>query len=111
MQSRAYDDACALIEAQARRSALAIIKRRARAYAVRPFELEALGSGISKLSPNDLVRCLNRLWGIARITGKPLRYGPDIPLTNFRAAMLYARLLRMKSMDSRVIYPISGATQ
>lgn len=84
------------LEAQAIRTARAVIKGRARAYALKPRDLDAIAQGLFNLSPRDLVVCLGRLIGIMRISKQPrwAGFGGEIQAINLRGAMIYARWSR-----------------
>lgn len=83
------------LKIQARRTARAIIKHRARAYALRPCDLDAITPGLSEAAPGTLIAVgadLLRLEASA-----PRRWfglGGDVPALNARALMLLGRLLR-----------------
>jgi hypothetical protein len=90
---RARASAHAAIRAKASRTARAMIKERARDYALRPRELDAFGDGLSRLSPRTIVWCLNRIRHQvpqARWFG----YGGEVPAINLCGALLYARYSR-----------------
>ena len=93
----------AAIEAQARKTARTAIKSRARAYALRPRELDAIAKELCGLPPKHLVTAL------AYIARNPMNrvrhfgFGGEVPAINLRAGMLYARYLRAKA------HQISGA--
>ena len=82
------------LKAQARRTALAVIKDRARRYAVAQCSLDAIVEGLSMLNPRGMVTALKN------IRLRPTRFsgfGGEVPAINLRAAMLYARYLRAKA--------------
>jgi hypothetical protein len=86
--SVAYDATCDAVRAQAARTARRVIKERARAYALRPRDLDAI-------SPASLVRAITQV-------GDPewrrwFGFGGEIPALNLRGAMLYARYARAKA--------------
>jgi hypothetical protein len=88
----------AALEAQARKTARAMIKERARAYALRPRELDAIAEGLFKLFPCDLVTSLSQINAVALIRGtRWFGFGGEVPAINLRGAMLYARYSRAKA--------------
>jgi hypothetical protein len=91
----AHDAAYAALEAQAALTIRRVVKDRARAYALRPRDLDAIAEGLSELSPWRLVqRLTNPLWvpGAYRWLG----FGGEVQAINLRGAMLYARYSRAK---------------
>lgn len=92
--SPAYAEACAAIEAKAGVTVRAVIKDLARAYALRPRQLDAIVQGLFDLSPGKLVEALqlSKLHN-TRWTG----FGGEITALNYRAARLYARYSRAKA--------------
>ena len=95
INSPARDAACAALRAQAKRSACREIKDRARAYALRPRELDAIFQGLAGRSPHSLVKTLE----IFRYPPdwRWFGFGGEVPALNMRAAMLYARYARAKA--------------
>jgi hypothetical protein len=75
-----------LIEVQAKRALRRAIKDRARAFALRPYDLEAIDEGLSEMSPRYLIQALK--W-----VGRFRPNGDHSPI-NLRGAMLYARWSR-----------------
>jgi len=84
----------AALEAQAPKTARAMIKARARAYALRPRALDAIAKELCGLPPKHLVTAL------AYIARNPMNrvrhfgFGGEVPAINLRAGMLYARWSR-----------------
>lgn len=95
--SPARDAAYAALATQARKTAVREIKWRARAYALRPRELDAIAEDLSGLPPKHLVTAL------AYIARNPMNrvrhfgFGGEIPAINLRGAMLCARYSRAKA--------------
>ena len=95
-QSKARDAASAALAAQAQRTARREIKDRARAYALRPRELDAIMPKLSGVrSPHVLVIVLE---GIHRPPDwRFFGFGGEVPALNVRGALLYARYARAKA--------------
>jgi len=97
-QARTYRarDACrAALEAQAGRSARAIIKDRARAYAIKPRTLDSIAEGLFTCSPRDLVLALKAINAVATMRGQRwMGIGGEIMAINLKGARLYARWSR-----------------
>ncbi|MGP0057859.1 MAG: hypothetical protein ACLPID_01020 [Beijerinckiaceae bacterium] len=96
-QSRIFSKAAALeaIRAQARRSAVHMVKCRARDFARRPFDLESLHPGLAVAQPNVLIAIAEHLLAIA--AQDPQRwfgFGGEVKPLNAKAALLLGRLLR-----------------
>lgn len=87
----AYDRAEIAVAAEARKSVLAVIKMRARMYALAPHELEGISDGLFGLPPHHLVTAL------AYIKRAPRVSVGIVQQINLRAAMLYARYSRAKA--------------
>jgi hypothetical protein len=86
----------AAVKAEADATARAVIKIRARLYALHPSELDAVEIGLSSFTPRQLVdrlRQIERDPTLRRWYG----FGGEIPAINLRGAMLYARYLRAKA--------------
>ncbi|HEY1736820.1 MAG TPA: hypothetical protein VGG12_09240 [Methylovirgula sp.] len=93
-EQRAFDS----IEAQARRTAAAILKHRARAFAKRPMALETLYPGLAAATPETVIAIAQHL--LERERRAPQRwfgFGGDVGAFNAKAALLYGRALRMRS--------------
>ena len=81
----------AAIEAEAIATARAVVKYRARMYALQPRQLDTITDDLSSLPPRILVASLSV------IKMYPHRLdGAEVSSTNLRGAMLYARYLRAK---------------
>ncbi len=94
--SPAMARAHAKIEAQAKRAVRLAIKDRARAYALRPRDLDAICEGLARASSKLMVKYL------ASEIRDPGRYrwfsfGGEVPAINLHGAMLYARWSRRLS--------------
>ena len=85
----AFDAACDELKAQAARTVRRVIKDRARAYALRPRDLEALADGLIDLSPRDLTTALSLIGAVYKMRG--------LAAINLPGALLYARYLRAKA--------------
>lgn len=87
--------AFAAIDAQARRSAAHLIKQRARAFAIRPIELEALYPGLAVATPGRLIAIAEHLLETARTSRQRwFGFGGEVTALNAKAALLYGRVLR-----------------
>jgi hypothetical protein len=79
------------LEAQARKTALSMIKERARDYAREPEQLDAIYPGLAKCLPSRRIEFLKTirapLW---RYKG----LGGEVQAINLRGAMVYARASR-----------------
>jgi hypothetical protein len=95
LPSPARDAAYAALRAQAVRTAWCAIKDRARAYALRPRDLEAIMAGLACLTPRRAVEYLEAIhrppdW-------RWFGFGGEAPAINLRGAMLYCRYARAKA--------------
>ncbi len=88
----------AAIEAEARATAHAVIKLRARSYALRPLDLDAICCGLSRLSPARLVQMLG---AISYLQPRYCGFGGEVPAINIKAASVYARYLRAKQRQGK----------
>ncbi|MGQ0446193.1 MAG: hypothetical protein ACT4O2_13975 [Beijerinckiaceae bacterium] len=85
----------AALRAQAKRTALVLIKDRARAYAKRPMSLENVSPGLSAEAPETIIAIAKHLIALER--NSPRRwfgFGGEVPLLNAKAILLSARALR-----------------
>ncbi|HEY8033806.1 MAG TPA: hypothetical protein VIF02_15905 [Methylocella sp.] len=85
----------AALRAQATRTAVDLIKHRARAYAKRPAMLQNVSPGLSAAAPETLIAVAKRL--IAAERQAPRRwfgFGGEVPIFNAKAVLLSARALR-----------------
>jgi hypothetical protein len=83
------------IRAQARRSAIHMVKRRAHAFARRPFDLENLYPGLAAARPDVLIAVAEHL--LATAAQDPQRwfgFGGEVQALNAKAALLFGRFLR-----------------
>jgi len=83
------------LRAQATRTAVVLIKDRARAYAKRPMMLENFFSGLSAAAPETIMAVAKRL--IAAEGKAPRRwfgFGGEVPILNAKAVLLSARARR-----------------
>ena len=88
-------DLAAALAAQARRTARQMIKHRARAYATRPRDLEALAPGLSAAEPAALIAAGADL--LRQEAGAPRRwfgFGAEVAALNARALLLLGRTRR-----------------
>ena len=91
----AHANAEAALGAQATRTAVVLIKDRARAYAKRPMMLENFFSGLSAAAPETIMAVAKHL--IAAEGNAPRRwfgFGGEVPILNAKAVLLSARALR-----------------
>ncbi len=98
-QHRIFSKAAALeaIRAQARRSAVHMVKCRARDFARRPFDLENLYPGLAVARPNSLIAIAEHL--LATAARDPQRwfgFGGEVKALNAKAALLLGRFLRRR---------------
>jgi hypothetical protein len=80
---------------QAARTAVDLIKERARAYAKCPMTLENVFSGLSAAAPEAIIAVAKHL--IAAERNAPRRwfgFGGELPILNAKAILLSARALR-----------------
>lgn len=88
----------AALQAQAGRTIRAVIKARARAYALRPRELDAIAQGLFACTPRDLILGLNAINAVSTMRGlRWVGFGGEVPVINLKSAMLYARFSRAKA--------------
>ncbi|MGO9673113.1 MAG: hypothetical protein ACLPSF_02910 [Methylocella sp.] len=88
----------AALKAQASRTALQMIKYRARAYAKRPRDLDALAPGLSAAAPETLIAAgAHLLRAEAAAPRRWFGFGAEPPALNARALMLLGRALRRLS--------------
>ncbi len=83
------------IRTRARRSAIAILKQRARFFAKRPMALENLYPGLAAAAPETVIAVAEHL--LDRERHAPQRwfgFGGEIGALNAKAALLYGRALR-----------------
>jgi len=98
-QPRASADTAALeaIRRQARRTAIHMLKCRARDFARRPFELENLHPSLAAASPNAMIAVAEHL--LAAAARDPQRwfgFGGEVKALNAKAALLFGRALRRR---------------
>jgi hypothetical protein len=85
----------AALRAQATRTAVALIKDRARAYAKRPVTLENVFPGLSAAAPETIIAVTKYL--IAAERNAPRRwfgFGGEVTILDAKAVLLSARALR-----------------
>jgi hypothetical protein len=85
----------AALRKQAARTAVDLIKERARAYAKCPMTLENVFSGLSAAAPKAIIAVAKHL--IAAERNAPRRwfgFGGELPILNAKAILLCARALR-----------------
>ena len=85
----------AALHAQAKRTAISLVKLRARAYARRPLTLENSLPGLTTAEPETMIAFAKQLIEAER--GKPRRwfgFGGEVPLLNAKAVLLLARARR-----------------
>jgi hypothetical protein len=96
--SPAQTDAAAALHAQAARTAVFLIKHRARAYAKRPITLENVFPGLAAAAPETMVAVAKHLIETER--GAPRRWfgcGGEVPILNAKAVLLVARARRREA--------------
>lgn len=85
----------AALRAQAKRTAVVLIKDRARAYAKRPMLLENVSPGLSAEAPETIIAVAKHLITIEK--NSPRRwfgFGGEVPILNAKAILLTARAFR-----------------
>jgi hypothetical protein len=85
----------AALRAQATRTAIDLIKDRARAYVKRPMSLENVIPGLSAAAPETIIAVAKHLIALER--NAPRRwfgFGGEVPIFNAKAILLSARTLR-----------------
>lgn len=95
LMKTAMDAAIAIIDRSARRAAFDSVRRRARAYARQPWQLNALFAGLSEMEPADMIEAIRA--ASRRERAKVAHFditGGAIPKINLRAAMIVARWRR-----------------
>jgi hypothetical protein len=95
MPNRAQAHVEAALRAQATRTAVDLMKDRARAYAKRPTMLENVSLGLSAAAPETIIGVAKRL--IAAERNAPRRWfglGGEVPILNAKAVLLSARARR-----------------
>ena len=85
----------AALRAQATRTAIDLIKDRARAYAKRPMMLENVFPGLSTAAPETKIAVAKHLIAAERkVPRRWFGFGGGVPILNARAVLLSARALR-----------------
>jgi hypothetical protein len=85
----------AALRAQATRTAVCLIKDRARAYAKRPMTLESVSRGLSAAAPETKIALAKHLIAAERNTPRRwFGFGGEVPILNAKAVLLSARALR-----------------
>ncbi len=90
------------LQAQARRLAAQLIKRRARAYFQRPLALETVTPGLSDAAPDAMIATAKYL--LAQERQAPRRwfgFGSEAPALNAHAALLLGRVFRRAARPHR----------
>ncbi|PNG25500.1 hypothetical protein [Methylocella silvestris] len=88
----------ALLHARARQTVTHLVKCRARAYADRPADLDAIAPGLSEAPPQTLIAVGEDLMAIERL--QPRRwfgFGSEAPAVNAKALMVLGRALRRRA--------------
>ena len=85
----------AALRAQATRTAIDLIKDRARAYAKRPMTLENVFPGLSAAAPETIIAVAKHLIAAERnVARRWFGFGGEVPLLNAKAVLLSARAFR-----------------
>jgi hypothetical protein len=85
----------AALHVQATRTAVELIKERARAYAKRPMTLENVFPGLSAAAPETIIAVAKYLLAAERIAPRRwFGFGGEVPILNAKAVLLSARALR-----------------
>lgn len=85
----------AALRAQATRTAVDLIKDRARAYAKRPMTLENVFPGHSTAAPETTIAVAKHLIGAERkAPHRWFGFGGEVPILDAKAVLLSARVLR-----------------
>ena len=78
----------AALRAQARRTAVFLIKDRARAYARRPMTLETISPGLAAAAPDTMVAVAKHLIETARQAPRRwFGFGGEVPILNAKAVL------------------------
>ncbi|MDQ6702130.1 MAG: hypothetical protein M3Z96_02975 [Pseudomonadota bacterium] len=94
-RTTARANVAAALRAQATRTAVDLIKDRARVYAKRPMMLENVFPGLSAAAPETIIAVAKNLITVER--NAPRRwfgFGGEVPILNATAVLLFARALR-----------------
>lgn len=82
------------LRAQTRRTAVFLIKHRARAYAKRPMTPKAISPGLAAAAPDTMVAVAKHLIETARQAPRRwFGFGREVPILNAKAVLLLARVL------------------
>ncbi len=93
--SSAQQELAAALQSQASQTAHYLVKRRARTYAGRLIDLDAVAPGLSGAPPETLIAVGADLLRIeAHAPRRWFGFGSEAPALNARAIMLLGRLLR-----------------
>ncbi|MCI0601141.1 MAG: hypothetical protein L0Y60_16815 [Beijerinckiaceae bacterium] len=85
----------AALRAQAARTAVGVIKQRARVYARRPMSLESVFPGLSAAAPETIIAVAKHLIVTEREAPRRwLGFGGEVSLLNAKAVLLLGRALR-----------------
>lgn len=83
------------LQAQARRTAVFLVKQRARAYAARPLTLDTVFPGLAAEAPEAMIAMAAHLIETERQAPRRwFGFGGEIPILNAKAALLLARARR-----------------
>jgi hypothetical protein len=82
------------LRAQATRTAVDLMKDRARAYAKRPMTLENVFPGLSAAAPETIIGVAKHLIAAERMPRRWFGLGGEVPVLNATAVLLSARALR-----------------
>ncbi len=96
--SSARADLVAAFWSQAHLTSLHLIKHRARTYAERPLDLDAIAPGLSGAAPETLISFAADLLCVETATSRRwFGFGGEVALLNARALMLLGRTRRRLS--------------
>ena len=83
------------LRAQATRTAVALIKHRARSYAKQPMTLENVFPGLSAAAPETIIAVAKHLIATERHAQcRWFGFGGEVAILNAKAVLLFARVLR-----------------
>jgi hypothetical protein len=99
-QASAQANAEAALQTQAMRTAVFLIKHRARTYAKRPMTLETIFPGLAAAAPDTMVAVAKQLIEMERQAPRRwFGFGGEVPILNAKAILLLGRALRRATRE------------